>query len=208
MADDRDPGASREAEEVLELDGDAPASLADAMQEALAAVEERQAPARNAEPGTAAADLEAQLAELREKWLRALADLENYRKRTQRDRAEEARYRGFDVLRGLVVIVDNLDRALASEGSVSDLKQGVELIRRQLEALLRDHGVERVEALGKPFDPAVHEAVSQHADPGVAEPTVTEELRPAYRLHERLLRPAAVRVGMPAAEEPQHEGET
>lgn len=204
MADERkrEPrGAAQaeQAEEVVELDGDATDSLDDAMQEALAAVEEREGGPRD-EPATPLdpAGLEAQVAELREKWLRALADLENYRRRAQRDRQEEHRYRSLEVLRDLVPIVDNLGRAAASAGSVADLKQGVEMIRRQLESLLRDHGVERVEALGKPFDPGLHEAVSHHADPTLTEPTVTEELLPGYRLHARLLRPASVRVAMPA----------
>ncbi|MGH9465034.1 MAG: nucleotide exchange factor GrpE [Thermoanaerobaculia bacterium] len=201
---EHEPQGAIGAEEAVELDGDTVESLEDAMREALAAVEEH-----SGEPGpegdlprdgaAPASGLEAQVAELREKWLRALADLENYRKRSQRDRHEELRYRGFEVLRGLVPIVDNLGRALASEGSVADLKQGIEMIRRQLESLLRDHGVERVEALGKPFDPGLHEAVSRHLDPAVTEPTVTLELQPGYRLHDRLLRPASVRVATPAS---------
>jgi molecular chaperone GrpE len=203
---EQDLQAALEAEEVVELDSDPVESLEDAMREALAAVEERQA-----EPGadfdstpgaTSATGLEAQVAELREKWLRALADLENYRKRTQRDRQEELRYRGFDVFRGLMPILDNLERALASEGSVADLKLGVEMIGRQLGTLLRNHGVERVAALGEPFDPALHEAVSHHEDPDVKEPTVSAELQPGYRMHDRLLRPAAVRVALPAAGAP------
>ncbi len=202
MAEERkgEPRAAIEADEVVELDGDAAGSLDDAVREALAAVE-RGASEDGAEvgPGAPEATLESQVEELKEKWLRALADLENYRKRTQRDRLEEQRYRGFEVLRGLVPIVDNLGRALSSEGSVADLKQGVELIQRQLEALLRDHGVERIQALGRPFDPSLHEAVAHHQDPGVAEPTVTLELQPGYRMRGRLLRPAAVRVAMPAA---------
>lgn len=204
MADEReqDLPAALEAEEVVELDGDPVESLEEAMREALAAVEERQGEAAaevEATAGASAIGLEDQVAEFRERWLRALADLENYRKRTRRDRQEELRYGGFEVFRGLMPILDNLRRALASEGSVADLKQGVELIGRDLETLLRNHGVERVAALGQPFDPALHEAVSHHLDPDAPEPTVSEELQPGYRMHDRLLRPAAVRVAMPTA---------
>ncbi len=188
-----------EAEDVVELDA-GEGGLEEAMQEALAAV----AAAEGEEPAAAGVSeldrLARESAELREKWLRALADLENFRKRVQRERHEEQRYRGFEVFRELVGIVDDLGRAAASEGSAADLKQGVEMILRQLDRLLRDHGVERIEAAGRPFDPALHHAVSHHADAAVAEPTVAEELAPGYRMRDRLLRPAAVRVAMPAAE--------
>ncbi len=201
-ADPKDqPPTAIDAEDVVELDGDDVGSLEDALREALAAVEEREEPSREAEAPAADAEpsLEALVVELKEKWLRALADLENYRKRTQRERQEELRYRGFEIFRDLVPILDNLDRALASEGSLADWKQGVDLTRRQLDGLLRGHGVERIDALGRPFDPSVHEAVSHQPDPAVSEPTVAEELQPGYRLRDRLLRPVAVRVAMPIA---------
>ena len=101
-------------------------------------------------------------------------------------------------MRSFLAVVDNLERALASEGSVEDLKQGVEMILRQMGNLLTDSGVQRVAAIGQPFDPSVHEAVTRQEDPNVSAPTVSEELQSGYMMHERLLRPAVVKVSMPA----------
>jgi molecular chaperone GrpE len=94
-------------------------------------------------------------------------------------------------------VLDNLERAMVSAGSVEDLKAGIEMIVRQLREVLRQHDIEEVEALGKPFDPALHEAVAREEDPGAAVPTVTEELQCGYTIQGRLLRPAMVRVAMP-----------
>lgn len=176
--------------EALDLDEDTERSLEDAVRDALAAVEGGD---EAREPTGEHADGE----EFREKWLRALADLDNYRKRVDRERAEERKYRSVDVLREVLAIADNLQRALSAGGGVEDLKRGVEMIGRQLEGLLRDFGVRRVPAVGEPFDPAVHEAVSRHEDPEVETPTVSEELQPGYTIHDRLLRPAMVAVAMP-----------
>lgn len=176
--------------EELDLDQDTEESLADAVRDALAAVEGADAvPAEG--PGDEGEGY-------REKWLRALADLDNYRKRVERERADERKYRALDVLREVLAIADNLQRALAAGGGADDLKRGVEMIGRQLDALLRDFGVHRIPAVGQPFDPTVHDAVSRHEDPEVEEPTVSEELQAGYRMHDRLLRPAMVSVAMPA----------
>ena len=87
--------------------------------------------------------------------------------------------------------------AVASGGTAEDLKKGVELTLRQFADLLRRNGVREVAALGERFDPAQHEAVSKHEDPAVTVPTVVDELRRGYFLHDRLLRPAMVRVALP-----------
>lgn len=174
----------------LDLDADTEDSLADAVRDALAAVEEVEESAGDAS--------REERDDYRERWLRALADLDNYRKRVERERAEERKYRSLEVLREVLAIADNLQRALAAAGGVDDLKKGVEMIVRQLDALLEDFGVRKVPTVGRPFDPEVHDAVAREEDAGVTEPTVKEELQAGYSMHDRLLRPAMVAVAMPA----------
>lgn len=206
---EQDDTTATSAGDAIDLDTDPTTELDAAMQDALEAIETGRKspdearfgtapPAAAAAADDAAPDLEAQLASQREKALRALADLENYRKRVQRERLEESRFKAFEPMRKFLAVVDNLERALDSEGSVEDLKQGVEMILRQMGNLLTDHGVERVQAIGQPFDPSVHEAVSREEDPNVRAPTVCEELQSGYTMHDRLLRPAVVKVSMPA----------
>jgi molecular chaperone GrpE len=141
--------------------------------------------------------LEEEVIALRERCLRALADLENYRRRTERERTEMERFAGFDLIREFLGVVDNLERALGSTGSVEDLSKGVEMIHRQLLDGLKRFGVERVESIGSTFDPAIHEAVARVEDVGVKEPTVVNEMQSGFLMHDRLLRPAIVQVAMP-----------
>jgi len=185
--------------EALDLDADTEGSLADAVRDALAVVEGAEDAQSAAEPGDEQDDY-------REKWLRALADLDNYRKRVERERADERKYRALDVLREVLVIADNLQRALGAGGGVDDLKRGVEMILRQLDGLLKDFGVRRIETVGEPFDPEVHDAVSRQEDPDVERPTVSEELQAGYVMHDRLLRPAMVVVAMPGGPDEEPEG--
>ncbi len=164
-------------------------------------------PADDAPEGPAGDDsdevaaLRREIADLRDRSMRTLADFDNFRKRTERERRDAQRFAALGVLRDLLEVTDNLARALAAGGSADDLKTGVEMILRQLEELLRRHGVEAIAARGERFDPAVHEAVSRLEDPDVATATVVDELQRGYRLHERLLRPARVVVAVPPEEE-------
>jgi molecular chaperone GrpE len=169
----------------------------DALRDAVEAAEAGDQPAAGAVEARPPGDA-GELAAVREKYLRALADFDNYRKRVERERAETARSAAAEPLRGFLGVVDNLDRALNAGGSSSDLKAGVGMILRQTEDLLKRFGVEPVPALGEPFDPAVHEAVVRFEDPGVDQPTVSEEFQKGYRYHGRLLRPAMVKVAVPA----------
>jgi len=194
----------------LDVEGTEP-DLEAAQREALAAVEKVVSAARSdagesvppeLEPQVNAdeiARMEAELADLRDRSVRTLADFDNFRKRSEREREEMRRYALTGFLRELVDVLDNLDLALAAGGSAEDLKRGVELTRRQFHDLLRRHGVEPVSALGERFDPALHEAVSRDEDPTVEAPRVSAELRRGYRIFDRLLRPAMVRVAVPAA---------
>lgn len=155
-------------------------------------------PGEEATADAAVAALQAEIADLRDRSIRTLADFENYRRRSERERDELKRYAIGDVLRELLPVVDNLRRALAAGGTVDDLKTGVELTLRQFTELLKQRGIAEVPALGEPFDPALHEAVARVDDETVEAPTVIDELQRGYTLHGKLLRPALVRVAMPA----------
>jgi molecular chaperone GrpE len=146
------------------------------------------------------AELRREIADLRDRSMRTLADFDNYRKRAERERRDAVRYASSAPLGDFLEVVDNLSRALAAGGTAEDLKTGVEMTLRQLEDVLRRHGVEPVPAAGERFDPAHHEAVSRLEDLDVETPTVVEELQRGYRLHDRLLRPARVVVAVPPEE--------
>ncbi len=150
------------------------------------------------EGGSEVERLRREVADLRDRSMRTLADFDNFRKRSERERQEQRRYSLFEPLHELLGVVDNLELALSAQGSAEDLKQGVEMILRQMRELLRRHGVREVPAAGAAFDPAVHEAVSREEDPAVQAPTVVAELRRGYQMHDRLLRPAMVKVAVPA----------
>jgi molecular chaperone GrpE len=197
--------------EATELDLDEGQDIESAMREAVAAVEGAQAgnaggapasdpadAAGGADPASEIGKLRREIADLRDRSMRTLADFDNFRKRSERERQEAKRYALLDPLRDLLTVVDNLERALSAEGSADDLKRGVEMTLKGLRDLLRRHGVAEVKAAGTAFDPAIHEAVSRQEDPAVEVPTVVEELQRGYLLHDRLLRPAMVKVGVPA----------
>lgn len=185
--------------EVLSMDDDV--DLDEAMDEALGAVEADTEPGGDEQPESdPTAALEDENRRLKEQNLRALADLENYRKRIARERAEERRFAGQDVLRSVLDVKDNLVRALESRGSADDLKVGVEMTLRHFDQVLQNVGVQPVEAMDQPFDPAVHEAVERVEQEGIERPVVVEEMQRGYRFHERLLRPSRVVVAVPTGE--------
>jgi len=134
-------------------------------------------------------------------YLRSQAELQNVLKRHERELAERTRYEGEGLAKALLEVVDDLERALRHVGDGGQgLSDGVELVLKSLMAALENHGVERVESVGQPFDPAIHEAVamveSNEQPPGC----VLEEHRPGYRLRDRLLRAAMVVVAKAPAE--------
>ncbi|MCB1008498.1 MAG: nucleotide exchange factor GrpE [Acidobacteria bacterium] len=138
-----------------------------------------------------------ELADLKERHLRLRADFDNFRKRMEREREETRRYALAEPLRELLPVLDNLERAAIAQGRLEDLQRGVEMVSRQLAEALRRFGLSEVQALGEPFDPQVHEAVLREESADVEVPTVVGEMQRGYRLHERLLRPALVRVAVP-----------
>jgi molecular chaperone GrpE len=146
-----------------------------------------------------ASDLEREREDYKDRWLRKTAEFENYRKRVERERREQADQTVTDLLLELLVIDDDFDRALtvdAGEGG-SAYRRGVELIHGKLQDLLRRHGVRPIEALGSDFDPNVHQAVIHESSPGHREGEVIGELRRGYMIGQRLLRPAMVKVAKP-----------
>lgn len=150
--------------------------------------------------------LQEEVGNLRDRLLRTLADFDNFRKRAERERDEQRRYAGTEVLRDVLPVVDNLERALESNGDNDEMTEGVELILRQVLDMLRRHGVVRVEAQGQAFDPGVHEAVSRQESEEVDVPTVSEELQAGYVLKDRLLRPAMVVVTVSSSPANEDEG--
>ena len=134
--------------------------------------------------------------EMRDRLLRKTAEFDNYRKRVDKERRELSQWAAADVLSDLVTILDDFDRALAVDApaEAEPYRAGVELIHRQLGELLRKRGVTPLETLGADFDPNLHQAVAYEETAGAREGEVVGELRKGYRLGERLLRPALVRV--------------
>lgn len=198
------PGGSGGAAELdLDLDDDMNSDVAAAIEQAVAAVEGVESAAKGGRadgaPDLAAenAALKREVEELRSRSVRTLADFDNFRKRNERERDEIRRYAATEAIREFVGVVDNLERALSAGGSADDLKRGVELIARQMQESLRRVGVQEVAAEGAPFDPAVHEAVSREESAAVTAPTVIAVFQRGYLLHDRLLRPAMVRVAVP-----------
>jgi molecular chaperone GrpE len=133
---------------------------------------------------------------LQDRLLRTAAEFDNYRKRMERDRRELSEYAASDVILELLPIVDNFERALqAPAGPEPDaFRKGIELIHRQMLDLLRKRNVMPIEALGKAFDPNVHQAVMHEPSDAHREGEVMQELQRGFMIGDRLLRPAMVKV--------------
>lgn len=142
------------------------------------------------------ARLQEELAVQKDAYLRLAADFENFQKRTRRDSAQQAAMEKEAFIRDLLPILDDLERALASEQSISSesLRQGVTMTLQQMGQLLGRHGIEAVEDLGRPFDPHRHEAVSVGYDPGQPNRTILEVTQRGYFRGDRVFRPAQVVV--------------
>jgi molecular chaperone GrpE len=131
-----------------------------------------------------------------EMFLRARADLENYRRRARKEVEEAARYAAVPLAEALLPVLDNLERALAAgENSGGEaFYEGVEMVYRQLLQVLSEAGLSPIEAVGKPFDPHLHNAVMQTETDEYEPGTVVEELQRGYRFKDRVLRPTMVKV--------------
>ena len=141
-------------------------------------------------------------AETYDRLLRMTADFENYKKRSQRERDEQKKFANESLIKDLLPVVDNLERALiAAEEQQSNaasgngnMVEGVEMTLKEILKILKSYNVTTVEAQGKPFDPTYHEAVMQEESDQYPENTVINELQKGYMLHDRLIRPAMVVV--------------
>lgn len=133
---------------------------------------------------------------LQDQLLRTAAEFDNYRKRVDRDRRDQADAATASALTGLLPIVDDLERALKAPtgDEIESFRKGIELIHQQMVELLRKRGVQPIEAVGADFDPRYHQAVVHESSPDHREGEVIEEFARGYMLGNRLLRPAMVKV--------------
>jgi molecular chaperone GrpE len=148
-------------------------------------------------------ELEDQVGQAEERALRTAADAENFKKRLQREKEEQARYANETLVRELLPVIDNLERALqhsAIAPNQEGLLEGLNMTLKGFLDTLARFGCTALEAIGKTFDPNFHEAVSQEESSKVEPNTVLKELQKGYMLKERLLRPAMVIVSKPASE--------
>jgi molecular chaperone GrpE len=142
--------------------------------------------------------LASDLDDLRQTMLRRQADFDNYRKRIEKERAEDHKRATARVVEGLIPVVDGFEHALAAhkEAEYESYRKGFEIIYKQLLDNLGKLGVERVDPVGKPFDPHLHQAMDRAETTKVADGTILEVFQPGYVFHGRVLRPAMVRVAV------------
>lgn len=195
----KDPNAPGDDAYVIEDSG---ASVEDIERE----MQQAAAEAVGGKPGAAgpdeiaAAQQEAQ--ELRDRYVRVLADFDNFRKRSEREKQDFFKYALGGVMRDLLPVLDNFDRALEHAEEGDDFHKGVLMIYKQLFDTLQKNGLKPVEEVGVRFDPNLHEAVVREDDPSVPSHTVVAVLQKGYFLHDRLVRPAMVKVAVGGPEEP------
>lgn len=164
------------------------------------------------------AALEAEAADLKDQLLRALAETENLRRRSQREREDAVRYAAAPLIKDLIEVADNLRRALeavpaeAVEGDehLKTLMTGVEMTEKAMQGVLEKHNIQRIDPVGERLDPHWHEAIFEVPEPNKPAGTVVQVVRVGYRLHDRLLRAAQVGVakGGPSAAANGAKGET
>ena len=148
----------------------------------------------DAEMAKLAADLE----ELRQTLLRRQADFDNYRKRIEKERFEDSKRATARVIEGLIPVIDGFEHALAAhrEAEYENYRKGFELIYKQLLENVTKLGAERIDPVGKPFDPHLHQAVDRAETTEHADGTIMQVFQPGYLFHGRVLRPAMVRVAV------------
>jgi len=146
-------------------------------------------------------DLKTRAAKADENWdrlLRTTADFDNFKKRAAREKQEAIKFANESLLQKFIPILDNFDMAFAAvqneQGGQSSLRTGINMVLQQFKSALLEAGLEEVDAVGKPFDPNLHEAVSEQETSEVPEGHVAQQLRKGYKYRERLLRPATVVV--------------
>ena len=134
-----------------------------------------------------------ELESTRDQYQRMLAEYANYKRRTEQEKEQIGAFTKAELLTGLLVSVDNMENAMASEDG-DNYKAGVDLVMRQFMEALSKLGLEKIEALGAPFDPNVHNAVMREDADGIEQETVTAVFQEGYKVGDRILRPAMVKV--------------
>ncbi|GAC1395198.1 MAG: hypothetical protein NVSMB68_12250 [Thermoanaerobaculia bacterium] len=142
-----------------------------------------------------------ELRKLNDRYLRTVADFENYRKRADREKDDFRKYALSNILRDLLPVLENFDRALEHAEEGDEFHKGVLLIYKQLYDVLQKAGLKPIDELNVHFNPNIHEAVIREEDPSVPSHTVTAILQKGYFLHDRLLRPALVKVAVGGPEQ-------
>jgi len=145
--------------------------------------------------------------EFKDKYLRGLAEIDNFRKRMKKEKEDHQRYVLTEFLVDLLQIYDNLERALKAKTGEQEkgIVSGVEMIRRQFLELLKKYQVLEIDALGKHFDPAFHEALSKEEREGISKPVVIEVYQKGFTYNDKLLRPVLTKVAVPAVKNPPAE---
>ncbi len=141
--------------------------------------------------------LAAELADLNQRFLRVAADFDNYKRRTVQEKEDLIKYSNAKIMGELLPVLDAFQLALKNPGESQEAQnviKGVEMLYRQIMQVLEQAGMSKIEAVGQPFDPKLHEAIMQVDDDSVPEDTVVEELRAGYVLNERVIRPSMVKV--------------
>lgn len=148
---------------------------------------------------TRVSEVAAELERVQERHLRLAADFENYKKRVRQEQLDTMRYAAAVLAERLLPVLDDAELALdhAPEGVEGGWLKGVQMTFQKLDEVLTSVGVERIESVGARFDPSLHEAIGSEESSEHPEDTVLAELRPGYRLHDRVLRPALVKVSRP-----------
>ena len=204
MSDQNHPNAQAAAEAQAAADA---AAAAEAAEDLKAAAAESTPDAPETGDAERIAALEAEVSNLKDQLLRALAESENLRQRTRREREDTIKYGAMGLVKDLVEVTDNLKRAIDSvpadavedDSQLKNLLTGVQMTDKEILTVLERHNIKQVAALGEKLDPHSHEALFEVPDPNSPAGTVVQVMQPGYRLHDRLVRPARVGVAVGAA---------
>ncbi len=156
---------------------------------------------KGAETAAAAAGTVDELSKLNDRYLRTLADFDNYRKRTEREKEDFRKYAVANALKEILPVLDNFDRALDHAEEGDDFHKGVLMIYKQLFDVLQKAGLRPIDEVGGRFNPNIHEGVIREENASVPSHTVTAVLQKGYFLHDRVLRPALVKVAVGGPEQ-------